>query len=145
MSYTQIYVHAVWATKDRKHLFNNTQKDSLCKHIREYAKMNNIHVLNVNGWQNHLHCLLSLNAGQNVITAINLMKGESSFWANRSKLFAEKFYWQNEYFAVSLGKSQLQIINDYIKNQEEHHKKNTFEEEYEEFMKYYKFDDDILL
>jgi putative transposase len=129
----------VWATKDRKPLMNKEHKDAICKHIREYAPTKSIHVLNVNGWQDHLHCLVSLSPDQNVLTIVGLIKGESSFWAGKNLKMKEKFGWQDDYFAVSVSESQFPVINRYISNQEEHHKKKTFQQEYDEFMAKYKF------
>ena len=141
MPFTKILIHAVWATKDRKPLMNKENKDALCQHIREYAKSKSIYLLNVNGWLDHLHCLISMSSDQNIATVMGLIKGESSFWANKNLSFTEKFGWQDDYFAVSIGESQLQILNNYIDNQEEHHKKKTFQQEYEEFIKKYDFED----
>jgi REP element-mobilizing transposase RayT len=141
MPFTKILIHAVWATKDRKPLMNKENKDALCQHIREYAKSKSIYLLNVNGWLDHLHCLISMSSDQNIATVMGLIKGESSFWANKNLNFTEKFGWQDDYFAVSIGESRLQILNNYIDNQEEHHEKKTFQQEYEEFIKKYDFKD----
>ncbi len=84
MPFVRILIHAVWATKDRKPLLDKKNKDALCLHIREYAVLKNIHLINVNGWLDHLHCLISLSADQNIATVMNLLKGESSFWGNRN-------------------------------------------------------------
>jgi REP element-mobilizing transposase RayT len=113
----------------------------LCQHIREYAKSKSIYLLNANGWLDHLHCLISMSSDQNIATVMGLIKGESSFWANKNLNFTEKFGWQDDYFAVSIGESRLQILNNYIDNQEEHHEKKTFQQEYEEFIKKYDFKD----
>lgn len=140
MPFTRILIHAVWATKDRKPLMNKANKEAMCEHIRLYAPTKNIHVLNVNGWKEHLHCLISMSSDQNIATLMNLIKGESSFWANRNLQWSEKFGWQDEYFAVSVSQSHFEVVNRYISNQEEHHKKKTFQEEYDEFMAKYPFE-----
>lgn len=62
MPYTRLVVHAVWSVKDRKPLMTNTHKDALCRHILEYAAEKNIHIIAINGWLDHLHCLISLSA-----------------------------------------------------------------------------------
>jgi putative transposase len=141
MPYIRILVHAVWATKDRKPVMNKENKDLMCQHIREYAPTKNIHLLNINGWLEHLHCIISLSSDQNIATVMGLIKGESSFWGNRNLRWAEKFGWQDEYFSVSVSQSQLPILNRYIDNQEEHHKKKTFQQEYDEFIKNYGFEE----
>ncbi len=71
---------------------------------------------------------------------MNLIKGESSHWANKNLQLSEKFGLQDEYFAVSVSQSHFDVVNNYISNQEEHHKKKTFQEEYDEFIKNYKFE-----
>jgi len=140
MPYTKILVHTVWATKNRKNLLNVENKRLLCNHIREYSKSKDIHLININGFENHLHCFLSLTTSQNIATVMNLIKGESSFWTNKNLKLSEKFEWQDEYFAVSVSQSHFDLINNYITNQEEHHKKKTFKEEYDEFIKNYNFE-----
>jgi putative transposase len=67
------------------------------------------------------------------------MKGESSYWINKYKLTPEKFEWQDEYFAVSVSEKDVNKVREYIKNQEEHHCKTTFAQEYDLFMKKYGF------
>jgi putative transposase len=140
MPYLKLLVHVVWATKDRKPLMTVENKRTLCLHIRENALTKNIHLLNVNGDSDHLHALLSLSAEQNVSTVVNLIKGEASFWANRNLKWPEKFGWQDDYFAVSISQSHFDVINNYISNQEEHHQKKTFQDEYDEFIKNYQFE-----
>ncbi len=71
---------------------------------------------------------------------MQLVKGESSFWINKNKLCQTKFAWQDEYFAVSVSESELNRVRNYIKNQEEHHGKMTFGEEYEAFIRENRFD-----
>ena len=68
------------------------------------------------------------------------MKGESSFWINKLEITQQKFEWQDEYFAVSVSESMIDKVRDYIKNQEEHHKTRTFQQEYDEFMLSYGFE-----
>lgn len=78
-------------------------------------------------------CLISLGSGQNIDKIMMLLKGESSYWINKNKLLRHKFEWQDEYFAVSVSESLVNRTRTYIKYQEDHHKKKTFHEEYEEF------------
>jgi putative transposase len=141
MPYTKILIHAVWATKDRKHLLNKENLAQLILHMREYSPTKNIYLLNVNGSSDHLHCLISLSSDQNIATVMHLLKGESSFWVNRSLKMPEKFGWQDEYYAVSISPSHFERINNYINIQEEHHKKKTFQQEYDEFIQSYKFEE----
>lgn len=115
-------------------------RQQVFSHIRGNAKTKNIHLDFVNGYIDHVHCLISLNRDQTVAQIIQLIKGESSFWINKNKLCKEKFEWQDEYFAVSVSESGVNNVREYIKNQEEHHQKKTFQLEYDEFMKKYGFE-----
>lgn len=91
----------------------------------------------VNGYADHCHCLLSLGSNQNIEKIVQLLKGESSYWINKNQLTKEKFFWQDEYFAVSVSESKIDSVRNYIKNQERHHQKKTFMQEYQEFIEKY--------
>lgn len=140
MPYIKMHGHFVWATKSRKKLLSLENKNLLCEHIREYARSKNIHLLNINGWHDHLHAIISVSSDQNIATIMNLIKGESSFWANRNLKLQENFGWQEEYFAVSVSQSHLDRVYNYISKQEEHHKLKTFDQEYDEFINKYRFE-----
>jgi len=129
----------VWATHNRKPLLIDDIRQQVFDHIKEYASSKNIHLDHINGYLDHVHCLISLKADQNIATVANLLKGESSFWINRNNLIKTRLSWQNDYFAVSVSQSQVDIIREYIRNQQEHHKKKTFEQEYNEFLLKYNF------
>lgn len=144
MPYLKVYIHFVWSTKNRQPFLNSKKSRELVwKHIQENAKQKGIYVDFINGYEDHCHCLLSLNASQSIDKIMQLIKGESSFWINRNKelfpnLKEKKFEWQNEYFALSVSESIVNKVRNYIKNQEEHHKKKSFEEEYGEILEKYK-------
>jgi REP element-mobilizing transposase RayT len=109
-------------------------------HIRENAQKKEIFVDFINGYSDHCHCLISLGIDQKIQKVVQLIKGESSFWINKNNLTVEKFEWQDEYFAVSVSESMVDKVRDYIKNQEEHHLKKSFQEEYDEFISKYGFE-----
>jgi REP element-mobilizing transposase RayT len=71
---------------------------------------------------------------------MQLIKGEASYWINKNPTSQRRFEWADEYFAVSVSESQIDSVRDYIKNQEEHHRKKTWEQEYSEFMEKYNFE-----
>ena len=141
MPYSRVLIHTVWTTKDRKPCLTKANKDILCTHIKDNATTKKIHIINVNGWLNHLHCLIVLSVDQNISTVMQLIKGESSYWANKNLEMSEHFGWQDEYFAVSISESHFEVVNNYINNQEVHHQKKTFQEEYDEFIAKYKFEE----
>jgi REP element-mobilizing transposase RayT len=139
MSFVKIYVHAVWATKNRLPLLASNIRLKVFEHIKDNARSKSIFIDHINGAQDHLHCLISMNPEQCIADVVRMIKGESSHWINNQKLAREKFSWQEEYFAVSIGESQIESVRKYIREQEEHHHRKTFQEEYDEFMKVYGF------
>jgi len=140
MPFVKVYLHCVWSTKNRiPYLDSIGLRQKVWNHIRENAIQKGIFIDFINGYSDHCHCLISLGVDQNIQKVIQLIKGESSFWINKNELIKEKFQWQEEYFAVSVSESVLDKVRDYIKNQETHHKKKTFQEEYDEFILKYGF------
>ena len=140
MSYVKNWLHCVWGTKNRVPFPGKHSKEKIINHIRANAKEKDIYIDIINGHSEHLHCLISLNPDQSLAGVIQLIKGESSFWINRTGLTRYKFSWAVEYFAVSVSESHLPIVRRYIKNQEEHHRKKEWDEEYKEFLREYGFD-----
>lgn len=132
-------IHAVWGTKNREPYLTNDIRTVIMNHIKENAKNKEIFIDTLNGYTEHLHCLLGLNADMSISKAMHLIKGESSFWINKQKITPYTFEWADEYFAVSVSESILDKVRLYISNQEEHHKKVTFNQEYEEFIRKYHF------
>ncbi len=140
MPFVKVYLHCVWSTKNRIPYLDSIElRQKVWNHIRENAIQKGIFIDFINGYSDHCHCLISLGVDQNIQKVIQLIKGESSFWINKNELTKEKFQWQDEYFAVSVSESVLDKVRDYIKNQETHHKKKTFQEEYDEFILKYGF------
>ena len=139
MGYLKIWVHLVWTTKNRKPMLNQEVRRDIFNHIRENAGKKGIYIDFINGHLEHVHCLISLGSGQNIDKILMLLKGESSYWINRNNIFPGKFEWQDEFFAVSVSESAITRVREYIKNQENHHKKKSFNDEYQEFISKYKF------
>jgi putative transposase len=126
MGYIKIWVHLVWATKNREPFLTKDIRKQILDHLLKNTIDKGIYIDFINGYLEHLHCLVSLGAGQNIDKIVMLLKGESSYWINKNKLIRQKFEWKNEYFAVSLSESAVNGVSDYIKNQEEHHRKKSF-------------------
>jgi putative transposase len=116
-------------TKDIRH--------DLHLHIIHNCRQKNIFLQSVNGYDEHIHCLISLGRDQTPAKIAQLIKGESSFWINKNHLTCEPFSWQDDYFAVSVSESKVKLVENYIRNQENHHAKKTFAEEANEFMTRY--------
>ncbi len=140
MSFINVYVHYVWATHNRNPYLTNEIRQDVFNHLRENAKSKNIYIDFINGYTDHVHCLVSLGDSLSIGEIAQLIKGESSFWINKNKLTKQKFGWQDEYLAVGVGDDKLKIVRNYIATQEEHHKKVTFNQEYNKFIKRYGFD-----
>ncbi len=134
MSYVRIWLHCVWGTKKQIPFLSAVNKWEILNHIKENAKIKGIYIDFINGDKEHIHCIISLKADETLSKTMQLIKGESSFWINKNGLSKDKFEWADEYFAVSVSESQLPKVRDYIKNQEEHHRKKTWKEECEKFM-----------
>jgi REP element-mobilizing transposase RayT len=140
MAHVKVFIHFVWSTKNREPILNTKKlRKNVWQHIRENAKQKEIFIDFINGYAEHCHCLISLGIDQTIQKIMQLIKGESAYWINKNQLTESKFEWQDEYFAVSVSESMLDKVRDYIKNQEEHHHRETFQEEYDEFIEKYGF------
>lgn len=139
MSYVKIWIHAVWTVKDRQSVLNQDIRQKVFEHIHQNAVTKEIMMEIVNGHHNHVHCLFRLKNNQTIENVMQLIKGESSYWFNKSELSNLKLNWQKEYFAVSVSESQVEKVKNYIANQEEHHRTKSWDEEYDEFISKYGF------
>lgn len=139
MSFVKIWIHAVWATKNRKPFLVKEIRDKVFDHIHTNGLSKDILIDTVNGHLEHVHCLFRLKNDQTVKKVLQLIKGESSFWINQNKLTKNKFQWQSDYFAVSVRESQVESVRRYIQNQEEHHRKKTYLQEEKEFITIFGF------
>src|SRR5664279_1804660 len=132
MPFIKVYIHFVWSTKNQVQTLNTLElRQKVWQHIRENAKKKDLFIDFVNGHSEHCHCLVSLVVDQTISKVRQLIKGELAFWFNKQGLTKQKLEWQHEYFAVSVSGSQTDTVRNYIKNQEEHHKHKTFQEEYD--------------
>jgi putative transposase len=146
MSYVTVWLHCVWSTKNREPLLTKELRPELFQHIFDNGRKKGIWVDTVNGYQEHVHVLISLDKSMTIANALQLMKGESANWLNKNPDRKEKIHWQDDYFVVSVGQSQVERVRNYIRGQEEHHKHKSFDQEVNEFMEKYgwtKFKDSI--
>ncbi|MCF8396254.1 MAG: IS200/IS605 family transposase [Melioribacteraceae bacterium] len=139
MSYIKIFIHFIWATKNREKLITKETKPKLLSHIKKNAKEKNIFIDTINCEADHIHILISLGKDQTVSKVAQMIKGESSYWWNNESGIGTNFQWQDEYMAVSVSESALERVREYIRNQEAHHRKKMFSEEYELFLRKYGF------
>jgi len=140
MPYIKAMLHFIWSTKRRMPLITSELKPLLLSHIKENSKTKKIYIDSLNCVEDHIHLLVSLGSEQTISKIAMLLKGESSFWVNKQKIVKQNFEWQDEYIALSVSESAIDKVRQYIMNQEEHHKKKTFGQEYDEFLKLHGFD-----
>lgn len=136
-TFTQIHIHAVFSVQNRECIIANSWKNELYKYISGIIQNQNHKLLAINGMPDHVHVLFGMRPTQSLSDLLQDIKGSSSKWINERKLVKGKFSWQEGYGAFSYSKSQLTYILQYINNQEEHHKKKTFLQEYIEFLDLY--------
>src|SRR5260370_31125492 len=135
MPFGKVWIHFVWSTKNREPYLRDEIRKEVFQHIRDNAMSKEIYLDFIGGYIDHVHCLISLGTSQTIEKIMQLIKGESSFWINQNKLCRGKFGWQDEYSAVSVSETMVEGVRKYIANQEEHHRKKSFDEEFEGFMK----------
>jgi putative transposase len=129
-TYTQLYIHCVFAVKYRASLLHSQWDERLQLYITATVQNGGHKMLAINNMPDHLHFLVGLNPGQSISEMMRLVKGDSGEWINKEKLTATKFYWQEGYGAFSNSKSQVDSVVKYIRNQQEHHQKISFIDEY---------------
>ena len=133
-TYTQIHIQAVFVVQGRNCIIKKSWKDELHKYIVGIIQNNGHKVLAINGMPDHIHVFLGLRPSQSLSDLMQDVKGSSSRWINEKRLVSSHFSWQEGYGAFSYSKSHVDQVIDYIKNQEIHHRKKSFMEEYLEFL-----------
>jgi putative transposase len=133
-SLLRLWIHAVWTTKNRTPLLPDSSRTNIMDHIKLKFEELGCRVLIINGTKNHLHALFLLCNDRSVAEVMKMVKGESSHWINQQNFFDYKFAWQTGYGCFSVSESMVKRVEEYIRTQEEHHKKMTFQEEYGQFL-----------
>jgi len=142
-TYTQLYIHFVFAVQNRLSLIHKDWQTSLYKYMNGIIEQQGHKPFSINGMPDHVHILVSMNPTQALSDLMYHVKRSSSLWINENKLAKKKFSWQEGFGAFSYGKSQIPTIINYIENQQKHHMKETFIDEYLTFLREYQieFDD----
>lgn len=139
-TYTQLHIQCVFAVRYRNAVISNSWKERLYQYIIAIVNNNGHKVLAINSMPDHLHLFFGMRPDQSLSELMRLVKGDSSEWINKQQLASGNFRWQEGYGAFSYSKSQTDTVVKYIINQEEHHAKKTFTEEYIEFLKKFEID-----
>jgi REP element-mobilizing transposase RayT len=139
-TYSQIIIQFVFAVQGRQNLISRTFREELHKFITGIVRKRNQKLLTVFVMPDHVHLLIGLSTNINIADLMRDIKSASSKFINDNNWIHGKFHWQEGYGAFSYSKSQLNRVIKYINNQEIHHKKRTFKEEYLEFLKKFNID-----
>lgn len=134
-TYSQIYIQIIFAVKGRENVISASWKTELHKYIAGIIKGKEQKPIIVNGVADHIHAFVGLRPAMAISDLARDIKNNSSKFINEKGFVKGKFSWQEGYGAFSYSHSQIGNVYDYILNQEEHHKKKTFKEEYLEFLK----------
>lgn len=137
-TYSQLYIHIVFSVKGRQNLIQKKWEDELQKYICGIVNGKEQKVYAIGGVADHIHILVSIKPNVAISDLARDIKTNSSKWINERRLVVGKFQWQEGFGAFSYAHSQLDNIIAYINNQETHHHRKTFKEEYLEML--HKFD-----
>jgi putative transposase len=133
-TYSKIHLQFVFAVKNRQCVIKKHWKNDLYKYMTGIIQNYDHKVLAINGMPDHIHIFIGMRPTQSIADLMQQVKGDSSIWINQNKLTLGKFSWQEGYSAFSYSASHVSRMINYVKNQEIHHKKISFLEEYKELL-----------
>jgi len=129
-TYTQIYIHVVFAVEGRQNLINPEHSDELQKYISGIVSGQKQKLIVINNMPDHLHLLVGLRPDSSLSDLVRDIKANSSKFINEQRWVIGRFSWQEGFGAFSYSRSQLSAVIRYIENQQKHHAKKSFQEEY---------------
>ena len=141
-SLSKVYVHIIFSTKHRQNLIDDNIKTSLFEYLGGICRGLECNPVQVGGHQNHVHILCLLSRKITQMKLLEELKKRSSKWVKTKGAPYLNFYWQDGYGIFSVNPSEIDKVIDYIKNQEEHHQKRSFQDEFRAFLKKYKVEYD---
>jgi len=133
-TYTQIYIQIVFAVKGRQNLILEKNKVELYKYITGIITNEGQKLIAINGMPDHIHILIGLKPDKALSDLVRDIKSNSSRFINKQNWINGKFEWQTGFGAFSYSHSHLDNVIKYIQNQEKHHQKKSFQDEYQEFL-----------
>jgi REP element-mobilizing transposase RayT len=133
-TFTQIHIQFIFAVQNRISQIASAWKNDLYKYITTVVQNNDHKVLAINGIPDHVHLLIGMRPTESISHLMQEVKSDSSIWVNNKNFTMGKFQWQEGYGAFSYSKSHLPDVIKYIQNQEVHHRKKSFIEEYKEML-----------
>ena len=134
MSHRQIFYQIVFGTKDREATLMEEHCEELYKYIWGVIKNNNCKLYRINGMEDHIHIFSDLHPSVSLADYIKSIKVSSSIWMKENGKFSKFKNWQESYGAFTYSIEQKDVIINYVKNQKEHHKKESFYEEYKRLL-----------
>lgn len=134
-TFTSLRYHIVFTTKNRERWIDAGIEERVWAFLGGIARQNKMTALQVGGMPDHIHLLLGLGATMSVSEAVKLIKGGSSLWMKSEFEGKRGFAWQDGYGAFTVSASNVEEVAEYIRNQREHHRQRTFQEEYIAFLK----------
>ena len=142
-SLSKIRTHLIYSTKDSYPFLSdeNIRRD-LHAYLASILKANNCPTLIVGGVTDHVHALFVLSKNHSIADIVYEIKRSSSKWVTRQAANLQKFYWQAGYGAFSVSQSHVEQVERYIRDQEKHHLKKTFQDEFREFLRKYQVEYD---
>jgi len=141
-TFSQIYIQIVFAVKGRQNLIHDSWKNDLHKYIAGIIKGKNQKSIIVNGMPDHIHAFVGLRPAMAIADLARDIKNNSSNFINDHQFVKGKFAWQEGYGAFSYSHSHIGNVYDYVLNQEKHHKKKTFKEEYIDLLRKFEIEHD---
>jgi len=134
-TYTQLHIQLVFAVKYRGALIEQEWKPRLLQYMTGIFQQNEHKMLQINSMPDHIHILIGMRPNQSLSSLVQNVKSESSKWIKEIKLCQSSFAWQEGFGAFSYSKTHVDEVIRYIQNQEIHHKKETFLDEYKKMLK----------
>ena len=141
-TYTQLYVQIVFAVQGRQNLISKEHKAEINRYLSGIISGKGCKSIIVNGMPDHIHAFLGLKPALAISDLVREMKNNSSNFINHNHLVKGKFNWQAGYGAFTYSRSQIEKVYNYILNQEKHHKKKSFKEEYTDLLKKFEIEYD---
>jgi putative transposase len=133
-TFTQIHIQAVFTVQNNDCVIRESWKEELFRYITGIVQNNGHKMLAINAMPDHIHLFFGMRPTQSLSDLMRDIKSDSSKWINEKKFIQAKFSWQEGFGGFSYSKSHVDNVINYIKNQQEHHKKITFIEEYLDFL-----------
>jgi putative transposase len=133
-TYTNCYFHLVFAVKNRQALIMKNWKDDLEKYLTAIIQSHKHKLLVIGSMPDHVHIFIGYNVNQLIPDLVEDLKTSSNTWVKQQGFTKFKFDWQKGYGAFTHSRSQINQVVNYIMNQEKHHQKKSFKEEYKEIL-----------